>query len=323
MSEELAALENPQVQGLMLAAVMKKLDAMDKKLERKIAFLYVEVAVAEYLKHLKEGVSRRGKSYRNPRSYEYLMDAFEKEFKGRNLCELTGEEVQNFIDRTWRDSKSSTIRQRQQQLHGFFEWSSKYLLKRGSIAFANPTELMEPIAVEVERPDFMPVETMRKMFRRAQMPYKLIFSIMATSGLRVSECVNLRKEDVKGRVITILSPKSGAKQEIAVIPAKVARDLAFYASRRSPGQRIFLITDRSVLNAVHSISEELELEKTLKSHSLRKWCISYWARKNEPGMESFVSRHSHVTLRSRYVAPLTAEEAMEKQKIMEGELYGQ
>jgi integrase len=179
---------------------------------------------------------------------------------------------------------------------------------------------MTPIAIEIERPDFLPVETMKKLLKASQMPYKLIFGLMAMGGLRVSECTNLRKQDVRSRVITIMSPKSGAKSEIAVVPSKLAVDLAVYSYNRKPGEKIFGMTDRSVLNAVHSISEKMGLDK-MKNHSLRKWAISYWARKNEPGMEAFVSRHSAVKLRDRYVSPLSANEAIEKQTIMEKEFY--
>jgi hypothetical protein len=129
------ALENPRVQGLMLAAVIKKLDAMDKKFERKVAFLNVETAVSEFLRHLKEGVSRRGKSFRQPRHYEYLMTAFQREFEGKNLAELTAEEVQTFLDRTWGESKASTLRQRQQQLHNFSPGRLNIYLKEARLPF--------------------------------------------------------------------------------------------------------------------------------------------------------------------------------------------
>jgi hypothetical protein len=54
---------------------------------------------------------------------------------------------------------------------------------------------------------------------------------------------------------------------------------------------------------------------------LRKWCASHWERKGEEGMVNFVLRHSSVNLKGRYVAPLTVEEVMEKQEILEKELY--
>jgi hypothetical protein len=40
-----------------------------------------------------------------------------------------------------------------------------------------------------------------------------------------------------------------------------------------------------------------------------------------PEMVDFVSRHSRTTLTDRYVAPLTAKEAMKKQAVMERELF--
>ncbi len=75
-----------------------------------------------------------------------------------------------------------------------------------------------------------------------------------------------------------------------------------------------------IFNAVRKYGSSLGLD--LNPHALRKWCASYWTRKGEDGMVNFVLIHGSVNLKGRYVAPLTAEEVMGKQEIMENELIG-
>jgi len=103
-------LENPQLQNVLLMAVMKKLDGIEQKLEKKVAYLSTEEAVIGFLKHLREGVSRKGRSFRKPRNYEYLMDTFEANFTKKNICVITAEEIAEFVNKTWESASPGTIR---------------------------------------------------------------------------------------------------------------------------------------------------------------------------------------------------------------------
>jgi integrase len=58
--------------------------------------------------------------------------------------------------------------------------------------------------------------------------HKLIFGMLATSGMRISELLKLRKEVISRRVLTLRYLKSGLKEEKAVIPQKLASKLKFY-----------------------------------------------------------------------------------------------
>jgi integrase len=151
--------------------------------------------------------------------------------------------------------------------------------------------------------------------------HKIIFGILATAGLRISELLKLRKMDVSGRVLTLRFPKSGLKEETAVIPTRIAAELKFYMRNHTEEQKLIPLAEKAVFNAVRNHGLSLGLD--LNPHALRKWCASYWERKGEDGMVNFVLRHSSVNLKGRYVAPLTVEEVIGKQEILEKELYPQ
>lgn len=126
----------------------------------------------------------------------------------------------------------------------------------------------------------------------------------------------IRKCDIEGRILKLRAhadyrPKSGKSEEIAVIPQTIA-------CRPEKGY-IIPVTEIAISKAIASHGKQAGLN--LNPHKLRKWCTSYWERKNEPGMVNFVLRHSAVNLKDRYIAPLSIEEVMEKQEIIEGELF--
>src|SRR4030042_2235216 len=112
---------------------------------------------------------------------------------------------------------------------------------------------------------------------------------------------------------------SGMKEEKAVIPQKLAVDLKYYLSNHTEEKKVISLSEKAVFNAVKNHGLSLGLD--LNPHALRKWCITFWSRKGDQAMLNFVSRHRTVNLEGRYVAPLTVDEAIEKQRIMEDDLF--
>jgi integrase len=250
----------------------------------------------------------------------YLLAVFEREFKERNIAEITSDEIETFVANNWAEARSGTIKQRKTQLRVFFSWVILYLKKHGAAVFQNPCELLEPVAHQVERPEFIPVEKMREFIESGtSFTHKMIFGILSTAGLRISELLNLREKDISGRVITLRYPKSGLKAEKAVIPQKLASELKFYIRNHSEEQKVIPLSEKAVFNAVKN--HGLSLGLNLNPHALRKWCASYWERKGEIGMVNYVLRHNSEKLRDRYVAPLTIKEVTTKQEIIEKELF--
>jgi integrase len=312
-------LRSPEATNLILAGLLKRLERIETKLDRKVAYLSVEDAVEGYRRHLREGKSIRGRQYRKPANFDYLLSLFQKNFSGSNIAEITSDEIDIFVANNWAGAKSGTIKQRKIQLRVFFAWVILHLKKHGDAIFQNPCELLEPVAHQVERPEFIPVEKMKEFISSAPtFTHRIVFGILATAGLRISELLKLRKMDVSGRVLTLRYPKSGLKEETAVIPARIAAELRFYMRNHTEAQRVIPLAEKAVFNAVRNHGSSLGLD--LNPHALRKWTASYWERKGEEGMVNFVLRHSSVNLRGRYVSPLTVEEVIGKLETLENEL---
>jgi integrase len=324
-----AQLAGTHINNALLVALIKKIDRMEKKVDagsRKVVsklneknpVLRVDEALRLFRDHLVNGVSRRGQHFKKPENYEVVLRAFEGVFEGkRNMADVTPEEIDHFLRGLWHTP--STLKQRSRELSAFFSWCIRLLQRRRKPTFVNPVSLLDPIHATVKTAELIETDTIRNLLKSATNERQwLMFAILATAGLRVSEMLGLRKSEVNGRVLTLHGMdggglKSGNAEEIAVIPQYVARRLERYAKAFEPEDRLFDIQRVAVFKALKV--------RRQNPHALRKWCITYWNRKGREDMVQFVSRHSKTTLRDRYVAPLTPQEAVRKQDIMEKELF--
>ena len=320
-------LSNPQSIGLFLLAISKRLERIETRLEKKVAYLSVEDAVTAYKKHLQEGINKKGRTFTQASldNFRFFLDKVEEHFAQKNVALITTDECAEFLLKYWPDEKASgTRRQRQNQLKVFFSFCIQYLKKKGSPIFHNPCDLLDTVEYHIEVPEWIPIEVMKAFLNSAKREHHwLAFSIMATTGMRINDLMHLRKCDIEGRVLHLRShgsyrPKSGRKEETAVIPEKVAQRLSQFVRELKDMDNIMPVTEIAIYKAVNSHGKVLGLK--IGNHSLKKWCASYWSRKNEPAMVNFVLRHSPSKLRDRYIAPLTTEEVLQLQNIMESEL---
>lgn len=320
-------LNNPQLMSALLATLLQRLDSIDKKLEKKISVLSVDESVSAYRRHLREGVNRKGRSFsqRSIDNFAWFLDRIQEHFEGKNVAEITADECNEFLVKFWSDRGPGTIKQRTLQLRIFLNFCIQYLKKKGNPIFHNPCDLLDPVEYIPEKPEWIPIETMKGFLSSARKEHHwLAFSILLTAGIRVNDLMHLRKCDIEGRVLRMrihggYRPKSGRREEIAVIPTTVAVRLTAYTKGKPDKANIIPVTEIAIFKAVQSHGKKVGID--IGNHSLRKWCASYWERKNEAGMVKFVLRHAGTSLRDRYVALPTIEEVMEKQEVMEKEVF--
>ncbi len=287
------------------------------------------MAINAYRKHLDEGINKKGRKFSDDsvNNFKFFLEKIEEHFqdKDKNITLITTPECREFLHKYWAKSVSGTRKQRQNQLKIFFSFCIRHLKEKGSPIFDNPCDLLDTVEYHIESPEWIPIEVMREFLNSAKKEHHwLAFSIMATSGIRINDLMHLRKYDVEGRVLHLRShgsyrPKSGRHEETAVIPEIVAQRLSQFVRDLKDMDNIMPVTGIAIYKAVNSHGKALGLK--IGNHSLKKWCASYWERKGELGMVNFVLRHSPSKLRDRYIAPLTIEEVVVKQRILESELF--
>ncbi len=310
---------------MAFASLKQDLQDIKKELADKTPRLLCEEAVEGFDLYLRENTKPNTR-----KGFNCLLKEFRKDFAGRNIVEIPPIVLQKFLLRRWGGCKVSALKQNLTLMKWFYTWSIRYCRAKGASGFANPCDLINIKAhVELRRPEFMSVGKMQEFLSTAKdETYWLILAILATGGLRVSELIGdqragksgLRKDDVKGRTLTIRQPKSGRVKEVAVIPSWVETRLRDYAQGLEAAERIFPVSYSAVYNM--TTTNSMKTGVRFSPHYLRKWCASYWSRQGEIAMANFVLRHSCTrafgatvitSLGARYIAPLSPEEALEKQ----------
>lgn len=303
---------------LALASLKQDMTEIKKRLDGKASYIPTEEAVKGFRASL--GEKTRPNTIR---SFNYLLKEFIGAFPNTNICEIPAMSIEEFLAKHW-GKHPGTLRQRFSQLNWFYSWCIKYSQMKGMPAFLNPCSLIELKDKQLTaRPEFIPVEKIMKFLATARKEdHWLVFAILMTSGMRVSELIGdrraakpgLLKRDVEGRVLTILNPKSGREKELAVIPEWVAERLHEHIKDLEPNERVISLSYSTVYDVVTTHAGWVGPK--FSPHYLRKWTASFWERQGEHSMVSFVLRHSGgglESLTSRYVATMSHEEVIEKQ----------
>lgn len=122
----------------------------------------------------------------------------------------------------------STIGRRVSTFNSFFSWAIRHNLCRG-----NPLAGLMPIRKRKRLP--RPINEQRDLLAidqaiaSAPMPYRLMFTILRETGMRVGEVMNLRRSDIRldiGReAIRIREPKNGTERIVILGPTATPKSL--------------------------------------------------------------------------------------------------
>ena len=294
-----------------MAQSAEKLDAIEDKLEKKVAYLKVDDAVASFRKHIDE-------EHKQPQNFYFLIEQFGSRFAGKNVALLTANETDDFLTARWGGAAKTTFNKRRDQLSQFFEFCINELRKAGSPDFHNPVKLVkkEKVAPAVNNSYFEPEILIAMLDYCEEEHHFLWMAILASAGLRVSELLKLRPCDVNDRVLTLVEPKSGRDFEEAVLSDSIAKRLHRYISANDIAKEA-IIWPTTLQGTVYKMLKRRGKWVGIKigSHSFRKWCASYWERQEAYAMRRAVLRHSSVkghldSLEARYVAALSTDEMM-------------
>lgn len=304
-----------------MAQSAEKLDAIEEKLEKKIAYMKVDDAVDAFRTSI-------DKDHKQPQNFYYILEQFKSRFTGKNVALLTANDTDDFLTARWGGCAKTTFNKRRDQLSHFFEFCINELRRAGSPDFHNPVKLVKkekvPAAVNTT---YLEPEIMLSMLDHCtEEHHYLWFSILASAGLRVGELIKLRACDVNGNVLTLIEPKSGREKEYSVLTDFISKRLHCYISTNNIAEmdRIWgTTTQRAVHKMVQRRGKWVGVK--ISPHSLRRWCATTYDRHGEYGMRRYVLRHSGgngmTSLEGRYVAMLSNKEATAVQDKILGQIF--
>ena len=243
------------------------------------------VAIKRFKKFLQV---EKGLSQNSIYSYTYDLKKF-SEFlanKNRNILDATHEDIQQFLKYEKVDKKNSTrtLARSLAAIRQFYNFISDNV----DTNIKNPTEKIETPRVEKTLPDFLTVNELNKLFNSIseedcyELRDKTIFELLYSSGLRISEAIDLNSGDVDFDNLFVTVIGKGNKQRMVPIGKEAARLLLKYRKESRPaiiGSResefLFVskkgsqLNRKSVWRLLKNYVTRTEIKKNITPHTLR------------------------------------------------------
>lgn len=247
------------------------------------------------------------------RAYEGILSKFCNEINGKDLNELTTEEVLAFLNHITEGRKPQTKRTRFSYLTAFFNFTKTNIDQYFQNPCDNPILKKMFKAKAVTSWDILEKEVVDEIIFKTENPRnRLMLELMARGGMRVGEVLKLTPRDVNDRKLILRDPKSGKEKEIVFIPQKVADRLKDYIREKGiqPDQRIFPICYEAARAMVKKAGEKIGIR--LRPHDLRRHAATYASRSGVPIeiVSKVILRHANLSTTQRYLGKVSDTEAM-------------
>ncbi len=215
-----------------------------------------------------------------------FKDFLESEHPGISITAIDNMTIRSYLGSLYKKNRKSSIARKLASLRTFF----KFLLKVG-ILKENPASTVSTPRLEKHVPSFLTID---EMFALLNMPDetklvgmrdKAILETLYSSGLRVSELVEMNEDDLDLNLGIIKVMGKGRKERIVPIGSKAIEALNNYLSSRKRmgkcplssslnpplllNQRGGRLTTRSVARIINRYVEQCGLLKNISPHSLR------------------------------------------------------
>jgi len=247
------------------------------------------------------------------KTYRHILERFEQQFGECSIDAIKSEALYQFLESLTEGLAKATRRLRYAQLKAFYN----FIIENCSLEMKNPCN--EPILSKSFR---MPKRKARKILDKEtvdEMIYntknardRLIMELQARSGLRIGEVLKLQAQDISDRKLILQNPKSGKDEEIAFMPAHVAKRLIDYVNQKNmlPQDKIFPICYSTARSMVKKNGAKLHVD--VSPHDLRRHSATYASRNGVPLeiISKVILRHQDLKTTQIYLGKVTDAEAI-------------
>jgi len=215
----------------------------------------------------RQEMSLRGFSRSTIGSYIYYVSDFLR-FVKKSPKEVNSSDIKAYLEKLIKEGKSgSTINSAYSALYFYF---GKVLRRKFFVNIPrSKKEKKLPVVLTKE-------EVLQILGAVKNVKHKLILALMYSSGLRVSEVVNLKvcDLDLESKLLTVRQSK-GKKDRTTIISDKVADVLKKYLANKEAHQLVFQsergdkLTTRTAQAIFHEALKKTGIKKNATCHSLR------------------------------------------------------
>jgi integrase/recombinase XerD len=230
----------------------------------------------------------KGLSQNSIYSYTYDLKKF-SEFlssKNKDILEASQDDIQQFLkyEKISKNNSSRTLARSLAAIRQFYNFLSDNI---GS-DIKNPTEKIETPQVEKSLPDFLTVNELDRLFNSIseedsyELRDKTIFELLYSSGLRISEAIDLKLNDIDFENSFIHVIGKGDKERLVPAGKEALRLLVKYIKNSRPAilgarESEFLFVSKkgsqlnrkSVWRLLKNYVSGTEIQKNITPHTLR------------------------------------------------------
>lgn len=135
---------------------------------------------------------------------------------------------------------------------------------------ANPAKGISSVKTDKKAPVYLTQDEMRALIETALDPRdNLIVKMLYATGVRVSELVNIKKQDIDLDRNTIKVFGKGAKERIVLVPDVLKAQLETYCGGFPEGQKLFDLNIRTVERDIKALAVRAGINKKVTPHKLR------------------------------------------------------
>lgn len=217
----------------------------------------------EELNKLKSELKLRGLSPMTVRNYSFFVEKFLKRINKSEASELNSDDAKVYLSELFDSKSRNTIMLAIASLRFFFN----EILKKDFADVRAPKK-------DAQLPSVLSKEEVKKLIDSTDnVKSRLIISLLYSAGLRVSELVNLKADDVNFNEKTgWVRRGKGAKDRLFAISENLSKDLQDYLEGRSH-QYVFSkdapLTTRNIQKIIALTKKRAGINKKVTPHTLR------------------------------------------------------
>ena len=217
----------------------------------------------EILNKLRNELKIRGLSQLTARNYCFFVEKFLKK-TNKNIADLNEDDVKSYLAELFDTKSKNTIMLANASLKFFYT----QILGKESFNIKTPKK-------ENKLPEVLSKEEVKKIIGSADnIKSRLIISLLYSSGLRVSELVNLKVEDLNLDEKTGWVRKGkGSKDRLFTLSSNLSEELKEYLSGKEKTKYIFSkdkpLTTRNIQKIIKGTKQRAGINKKVTPHTLR------------------------------------------------------
>lgn len=217
----------------------------------------------DHIERLKNELKLRGFSPLTVRNYVFFADKFTT-FTNKTPDQLTEDDVKSYLSSLIDSKSKSTVMLAAAALKFYF----LEVLKR-------PITTMKVPKKDKKLPEVLTKEEVKRLIDSADTnKSRIMISLLYSSGLRVSELVKLKPQDMRfDENIGWARSGKGSKDRMFILSQSIANEIKDYLKKRIDNEYVFSkdrpLTTRNVQKIVKNLRTKASIQKKVTPHTLR------------------------------------------------------